>query len=57
MKLGQVIVAYRTINHLNVRTLAREIGISYPTLSRIERGNGCDSATLTKILTWLLAEG
>lgn len=57
MKLGSVIAAYRAVHQINIRALAKEIGTSFPTLSRIERGKSCDAATLIKILAWLFKEG
>jgi ribosome-binding protein aMBF1 (putative translation factor) len=55
MRLGNVIADYRWANRVGVRELAKEIGISHPTLNRFERGEKCDSDTLTKILEWLFA--
>jgi len=57
MRLGNVIADYRWANRVGVRELAREIGVSHPTLNRFERGGACDSETLTKILVWLFAAG
>jgi DNA-binding Xre family transcriptional regulator len=57
VRLGNVIADYRWANRVGVRELAREIGISHPTLNRFERGEKCDSDTLTKILNWLFAPG
>lgn len=54
MRLGLVIRKYRVMEELGVRDLAKKIGISAATLSRIERGKDCDSRTLSKILNWLL---
>ncbi len=38
---------------LTVREAAKEIGISAPTLSRVERGYAMDGTTLATILRWL----
>jgi len=57
MRLGQIIADYRWANRVGVRELAKEIDVSHPTLNRFERGETCDSDTLTKILTWAFAEG
>ena len=35
-----------------LRQVAREIGISPATLSRAERGEGCDGETLARIVLW-----
>jgi transcriptional regulator with XRE-family HTH domain len=52
-KLGLVLRSYRLLRELDLRTLGQEIGISAPTLMRIEAGRACDSDTFMKILLWL----
>jgi DNA-binding XRE family transcriptional regulator len=54
MNVGLCLSAYRHERGLGVRALAKIIGTSSATLSRIERGEGCDSRTLAKVLLWLL---
>ncbi|MDE2096627.1 MAG: helix-turn-helix transcriptional regulator [Patescibacteria group bacterium] len=54
MNVGYVIKAYRESERYGVRAFAKIIGISSATLSRIERGNACDSVVLAKILKWML---
>lgn len=54
MILGQLIAAYRERNGYGLREFAINLNISFPTLSRIERGHDCDSATLAKLLEWML---
>lgn len=56
MRLGSILRKYRLMADLDVRSVAGEIGISHSTLSRVERGEACDSKTLTKILAYLLEE-
>lgn len=53
-KLGDVLRKYRHMRELGIREMAKEIGVSYPTLHRIESGRVCDASTLKKILIWLL---
>jgi transcriptional regulator with XRE-family HTH domain len=53
--LGEMLTLYRAVHRLTVRELAPVIGISYPTLSRIERGGVCDVPTLLKLFAWLSA--
>ena len=53
MRLGVVLRKYRAMQEITVRDLAQEIGIGFATLSRIENGLDCDSATLMKIFNWL----
>lgn len=57
MRLGGVIADYRWANRVGVRELAKEIGVSHPTLNRFERGENCDAKTLTAIMAWLFAQG
>lgn len=54
MKLGDVLAAYRHESHTGVRDMAKEIGCSPATLSRLERGYNCDSDTMAKVFLWLL---
>lgn len=54
MKLGAIINGYRQWHRFSIRTVAKEIGISHGTLSRIERGEACDGKTLAKIILWIL---
>ena len=56
MRLSSVLKKYRAMSEKSVRDMAQEIGISFATLSRIERGEGMDGTTLSKILTWLMEE-
>lgn len=57
MMLGSVIADYRLANRLGVRGLAKQIGISHPTLNRFEHGENCDAETLIKIMAWLFTSG
>lgn len=53
-KLGACLRSYRLLKELDLRTLGKEIGISAPTLMRIEAGRQTDAGTLLKILNWML---
>ena len=53
MKIGKVIKAYRIHRELGLRPLAKEIGISHATLSRIERNEKVDGTTMVKLWVWL----
>lgn len=53
-KLGAVIRCYRLLKEMDLRTLGKEIGVSAPTLLRIEQGRAIDADTLMKILNWML---
>lgn len=56
MRLGKVLADYRYANRLGVRELAQDIGVSHPTLNRIEHDENCDGETLIKILAWLFGK-
>ena len=56
MKLGEVLRQWRKMADLTVRQAAKEIGISFPTLSRIEKGYAMDGRTLARIQGWLTSE-
>lgn len=43
----------RRARGLNLREAAAESGVSFNTLSRVERGRACDVPTAIKILRWL----
>ena len=54
MQLGEVIRKWRHCSDLGVREVARMIGISAATLSRIERGEMMDGKSLALVLRWML---
>ena len=54
MRLGDVLRKWRRLSDTGIREAAKQIGISAPTLSRIERGENMDGAVLAKVLVWLL---
>lgn len=47
--LGQAVGMVRALKNISLREHARQLGLSPATLSRIERGFGCDLAQLVKI--------
>lgn len=55
MRLGTIIKGWRDSQRLGIRAIAKEIGISHGTLSRIERGEACDGRTIIKVIFWLLS--
>lgn len=55
MRLGEAIKYLRFQGKVGIREQAKAIGVSPATLSRIERGEGCDVNTLLKVLAWLVA--
>jgi len=56
MKLGEIIKEWRYATRVGVREVAKRIGISAATLSRVERGENPDGETLAKVLLWLLGK-
>lgn len=56
-RLGELLRLYRVMRGLDLRSLGAEIGISAPTLMRIEHGRALDAATFVKILAWLTKSG
>jgi DNA-binding XRE family transcriptional regulator len=56
MRLGQALNDYRLVESRTVRDVAKEVGISPATLSRIENNKPCDSDTLAAILLWLIGK-
>lgn len=56
MNIGMVIAGFRWAHRINIRDLAKELGVSSATLSRIECGKSCDGDTLAKIISWMLGD-
>lgn len=54
LRIGVVLHQWRMVERVGLRAVAREMGLSTSTLSRIERGESMDAAALIKILNWLL---
>lgn len=52
-RLAQMLYLWRTVNRLSLREAADQIGITNPTLMRIEHGHACDIETWMKLQTWL----
>ena len=57
MRIGKLILAYRVLEKRGIREVAKEIGLSHGTLSRIERGETFDHVTFIKLFNWLFAKG
>jgi len=53
MKLGIVLKKYRLMMEMDLRALAKEMGIGIATLMRIEMGHDPSYSTFKKILDWL----
>lgn len=52
--ISECIKLYRVKYEMGIRECAKEIGISAPTLSRIENGKDCDIKSFSKLLNWLM---
>lgn len=52
--ISECIKLYRAKHELGIRELAKEIGISTSTISRIENGKDCDLESFSKLLIWLM---
>lgn len=55
-RLAEMLRLYRAVNARTTRELAKEIGTSAATLSRLERGFEIDMSTFMKLLLWMLAK-
>ena len=52
-RLGKALAAYQQKFDMENRTMAKEIGISASTLSRIKQGTMPDAIGFAKIVRWL----
>ena len=52
--LGRMLRCYRQMNEHELRSMAKEVGVSAATLMRIEHGRECDASTLVKVLQWAM---
>lgn len=52
--LGKVIRAFRAVNDMDLRAFGSLIGLSAPTVMRLEQGRSTDAETWIKIQVWLL---
>jgi transcriptional regulator with XRE-family HTH domain len=57
MRIGKIMRHWRKSQKVTLQNAAEEIGVSLPTLSRVERGAvAMEGKTLAKILAWLLGD-
>jgi transcriptional regulator with XRE-family HTH domain len=56
MKLGDVLRKWRKMEDISVREAAFRMGLTTPTLFRLENGKPMDGSTLAKIINWLTSE-
>lgn len=56
--IGEMLKRYRQHGNLTMRELALTIGVSAPTLCRVERGDGePDLTSALKLLSWMFGGG
>ena len=53
--IGTLLRTYRENERYGIRSMAKAIGISPATLSRIERGFPCDQRVMLLLINWLFA--
>ncbi len=52
--LGVMLVRYRAMGMISLRDLAKDIGVSAPTVMRMEHGYAPESDTFVKLLNWMM---
>jgi len=53
MNIGDVLKNWRLMEKMTLREACKRVGVSHPTLQRIEQGKSVDGATMWKILAFL----
>jgi transcriptional regulator with XRE-family HTH domain len=53
MKIGEILRRWRIMSERHTRDVAKEIGLSHATYSRIENGGKMEGVTLVKLFKWL----
>ena len=56
MRLGELVLSWRTLGGISTRDAAFSMGISIATLNRLEHGKGISNTVLTRIMSWLVDE-
>jgi transcriptional regulator with XRE-family HTH domain len=56
MRVGPLLRSWRQKHDIGIRELAQEIGVSHGTVSRIERGEEINAATMMKLLNWMFGK-
>lgn len=54
-QLAKMLVLWRAVNNVTLRSLGKQTGISHATLMRIEHGYAMDLETWRRLENWLLA--
>ena len=53
MKLGSLLAAYRNVNRLSLRQFAPMVGLSLPTLHRVEQNKPVDQSAVLLLINWM----
>lgn len=56
MRIGAVLRRWRLYREVSLRSLAKEIGLTPSTLSRLETGENIDAASMWKVWQWLMSQ-
>lgn len=56
MRIGKMLKIYADMNDLNLRDIAKDIGVSHTTIMRIMQGRDTNIPTAIKLLDWLFKE-
>ena len=61
MKIGEIIKSWRAYKSIeykkyDIRTIAKEIGVTQATLSRLENGANVDGQSMVKLMIWLFEQ-
>ncbi len=53
LPLAEILQLHRRLEHLRLREAAKQAGVSYATISRVERGHMPDVKTVLALCKWL----
>jgi transcriptional regulator with XRE-family HTH domain len=56
MNIGELLKNWRETKKINIRKMAKKIGISISILSRVENGEKVGSGTLIKLIDWIFSK-
>lgn len=57
MIFGKMLKAYRDKFDLSQEVIAKEVGASKPTISRVENGKDVSGSVMMRLLAWMMREG
>ncbi len=56
MRIGELLKSYRKMHRVSIDCVAKSIGVSKATLSRIENNKHVSGETIIKLMTWLMGK-